>query len=123
MFRRSLSEKQCFTPPRVPAPVVWPPADFAVADTVAGAAERRVIRALMTAQFRRVARRDRQFWGRIVESAVIGGPLADGRLESQASHEPAPAVPAAEVRPGTSHRKAAKRRRPTVDAYAALVRA
>ncbi len=44
---------------------------------------------------------------------VVGGPLADGRLESQASHEPAPAVPAAAVRPGTSNRKAAKRRRPT----------
>lgn len=24
---------------------------------------------------------------------VVGGPLADGRFESQASHEPAPAVP------------------------------
>jgi len=44
---------------------------------------------------------------------VVGGPLADGRLESQASHEPAPAVPAAVVRPGASNRKAAKRRMPT----------
>jgi hypothetical protein len=44
---------------------------------------------------------------------VVGGPLADGRLESQASREPAPAVPRAAVRPGTSNRKAAKRRRPT----------
>ena len=44
---------------------------------------------------------------------VVGGPLADGRLESQASHEPAPAVPAAAVRPGASNRTAAKRRRPT----------
>jgi hypothetical protein len=44
---------------------------------------------------------------------VVGGPLADGRLESQASREPAPAVPAAVVRRGASNRKAAKRRRPT----------
>jgi hypothetical protein len=44
---------------------------------------------------------------------VVGGPLADGRLESQASREPAPALPAAAVRPGTSNRKAAERRRPT----------
>jgi hypothetical protein len=44
---------------------------------------------------------------------VVGGPLADGRLESQASHEAAPAVPAAVVRPGASNRKAATRRRPT----------
>ncbi len=45
--------------------------------------------------------------------AVVGGPLADGRLEGQASHEPVPAVPAAVVRRGASNRKAAKRRRPT----------
>ena len=44
---------------------------------------------------------------------VVGGPLADGRLESQASREPAPAVPAAAVRPGTSNRTAAARRKPT----------
>jgi hypothetical protein len=44
---------------------------------------------------------------------VVGGPLADGRLESQGSREPAPAVPATAVRPGTSNRTAAKRRRPT----------
>lgn len=44
---------------------------------------------------------------------VVGGPLADGRLESQGSREPAPAVPAAAVRPGISNRTAAKRRRPT----------
>lgn len=44
---------------------------------------------------------------------VVGGPLADGRLESDASHEPAAAVPAAVVRHGASSRKAAKRRRPT----------
>jgi hypothetical protein len=44
---------------------------------------------------------------------VVGGPLADGRLESQPSRESAPAVPAAAVRPGTSNRKAATRRRPT----------
>lgn len=30
-------------------------------------------------------------------SEVVGGPLAGGRLESRASHEPAPAVPAAVV--------------------------
>ncbi|MEO5742721.1 MAG: hypothetical protein ABIS29_19205 [Vicinamibacterales bacterium] len=44
---------------------------------------------------------------------VVGGPLAEGRLESQASHEPARAVPAAVVRRRASNRKAAKRRRPT----------
>jgi hypothetical protein len=44
---------------------------------------------------------------------VVGGPLADGRLESRASHEPAPAVPAAIVRRGASNRKAAERRTPT----------
>ena len=51
----------------------------------------------------------------IVEDSieVVGGPLADGRLESQASHEPAPAVPAAVVRRGASNRTTAKRRRPT----------
>jgi hypothetical protein len=51
----------------------------------------------------------------IVEDSieVVGGPLADGRLESQASHEPALAVPAVVVRRGASNRTAAKRRRPT----------
>ena len=51
----------------------------------------------------------------IVEDSieVVGGPLVDGRLESQASHEPALAVPAAVVRRGASNRTAAKRRRPT----------
>lgn len=44
---------------------------------------------------------------------VVGGPLADGRLESQVAHEAAPAVPAAGVRRGASNRKTAKRRRPT----------
>lgn len=44
---------------------------------------------------------------------VVGGPLADGRLEGRASHEPAPAAPAAVVRRAASNRKAAKRRRPT----------
>ena len=44
---------------------------------------------------------------------VVGGPLADGRLESEASHEPAAAVPAAKVRRGASNRKVAKRRMPT----------
>ena len=44
---------------------------------------------------------------------VVGGPLADGRLEGRASHEPAPAAPAAVVRRGASNQKAAKRRRPT----------
>lgn len=44
---------------------------------------------------------------------VVGGPLADGRLGSQASSQPAPAVPAAVVRRGASNRKAAKRRRAT----------
>jgi hypothetical protein len=43
---------------------------------------------------------------------VVGGPLADGRLESQPSRESAPAERAAAVRLGTSTRKAAKRRRP-----------
>lgn len=41
---------------------------------------------------------------------VVGGPLADGRLESEPSHEPAAAVPAAMVRRGASNRKAAERR-------------
>ncbi|MES1254959.1 MAG: calcium-binding protein, partial [Acidobacteriota bacterium] len=44
---------------------------------------------------------------------VVGGPLADGRIESRASHEPAPAVPAAVVKRRASNRKAAKRRSPT----------
>ena len=44
---------------------------------------------------------------------VVGGPLADGRLEGRASHEPAPAAPAAVVRRGASNQKAAKHRRPT----------
>jgi hypothetical protein len=44
---------------------------------------------------------------------VVGGPLADGRRESQASHEPALAVPAAVARRGASNRTGAKRRRPT----------
>jgi hypothetical protein len=43
---------------------------------------------------------------------VVGGPLAEGRLDSHPSHEPA-AVPAAVVRRGASNRKAAKRRRST----------
>ena len=41
---------------------------------------------------------------------VVGGPLADCRLESQTPHDPA-AVPAAVVRPGVSNRDAAKRQR------------
>jgi hypothetical protein len=44
---------------------------------------------------------------------VVGGPLAGGRLASQAPSQPAPAVPAAVVRPGTSNRQTARRRRPT----------
>ncbi len=32
---------------------------------------------------------------------VVGGPLADGRLGSQASRESAPAMPALVVRPGS----------------------
>lgn len=43
---------------------------------------------------------------------VVGGPLADGRLGSQASSQLAPAVPAPVVRPA-SNRQTAKRRRPT----------
>jgi hypothetical protein len=43
---------------------------------------------------------------------VVGAPVADGQPERRASHEPAPAVPAA-VRRGASNRKVAKRRRPT----------
>jgi hypothetical protein len=39
--------------------------------------------------------------------------VADDRLESQASHQAAPTVPAAAARPGASKRKAATRRRPT----------
>jgi hypothetical protein len=50
----------------------------------------------------------------IVEDAieVVGGPLADGRLGSQASGQPAPTVPAPAVRPGDSNRQTAKRRGP-----------
>ena len=44
---------------------------------------------------------------------VVGGPLADRRLESLASREPMLAVPTATIRCGTSNRNAAARRRPT----------
>ena len=44
---------------------------------------------------------------------VVGGPLADDRLGSQASSQPGPAVPAPVVRPGASNRQTAKRRKPT----------
>jgi len=44
---------------------------------------------------------------------VVGGPLADGRLGSQALSQPVLAVPAPVVRPGASNRQTAKRRRPT----------
>lgn len=44
---------------------------------------------------------------------VVGGPHADGRLGSQASSQPAPAVPAPLVRSGASNRQAAERPRPT----------
>ncbi len=44
---------------------------------------------------------------------VVGAPLAEGRLDSHPSHEPAAAVPATVVRRGASNRTAAKRRRPT----------
>jgi Calcium binding len=44
---------------------------------------------------------------------VVGGPLAEGRLGSRASSQPAAAVPAAVVRPGASNRTAGTRRRPT----------
>jgi len=44
---------------------------------------------------------------------VVGGPLAEGRLDSHPSHESAAAVPAAVARRGASNRNAAKRRRPT----------
>ena len=44
---------------------------------------------------------------------VVGGPLADGRLRSLASGQPAPTVPAPMVRPGASNRQTAKRRRAT----------
>ena len=37
---------------------------------------------------------------------VVGGPLAEGRLDIQASHQPAAAVPAAVVRRGASNRRA-----------------
>jgi hypothetical protein len=51
----------------------------------------------------------------IVEDSieVVGGPLADGRLESQASSQSAPAVPAPVIRPGASNRQTAKRGMPT----------
>ena len=51
----------------------------------------------------------------IVEDTIelVGGPLADGRLERQASREPASTVRAAAARDGTSNRKAAARRSPT----------
>jgi hypothetical protein len=44
---------------------------------------------------------------------VVGGPLADARLGSQASSQPAPAVPAPVFRPGASNRPSGKRQRPT----------
>ncbi len=44
---------------------------------------------------------------------VVGGPLADGRLGSQASSQSAPAAPAPVIRPGASNRRTAKRGRPT----------
>ncbi len=43
---------------------------------------------------------------------VVGGPLADGRLGSQASGQPAPTVPAPAVRPRASNRQPGKRRGP-----------
>jgi hypothetical protein len=44
---------------------------------------------------------------------VVGGPLADGRLGSQASSWSAPAVPAPVIRPGASNPQTAKRGRPS----------
>ncbi len=44
---------------------------------------------------------------------VVGGPLADGRLGSQASSQLAPAVPTSGIRPGASNRQTAERGRPT----------
>jgi hypothetical protein len=44
---------------------------------------------------------------------VVGGPLADGPLGSQASSQSAPTVPAPEIGPGASDRQTAKRGRPT----------
>ena len=44
---------------------------------------------------------------------VVGGPLADGRLGSQASSQSAPTVPAPVIGPGASDRQTAKRGRPT----------
>jgi hypothetical protein len=44
---------------------------------------------------------------------VVGGPLADGRLGSQASSQSAPTVPAPVIGPGASNRQTAKRGRPT----------
>ena len=44
---------------------------------------------------------------------VVGGPLADGRLESRASSQSAPAVPAPVIRPGASKRQTDKRERRT----------
>jgi hypothetical protein len=43
---------------------------------------------------------------------VVGGPLTDGRLVSQASSQSAPTVPAPVVRPDASNRHIAKRRSP-----------
>jgi hypothetical protein len=44
---------------------------------------------------------------------VVGGPLAEGRLGSQASSQSAPAVSAPVIRPGASNRQTAKRERAT----------
>ena len=44
---------------------------------------------------------------------VVGGPLADGRLGSQASSQSPPAVAAPAIRPGASQRQTAMRGRPT----------
>jgi hypothetical protein len=51
----------------------------------------------------------------IVEDTIelVGGPLADGRLERQASREPASTVRTTAARDGTSNQKAAVRRSPT----------
>ena len=50
---------------------------------------------------------------------VGGGPLVDGRFDSQVSREPPPAAPARAVRPGTSNRTAANGSQP---AYGPRVR-